>query len=358
MKGIWAVPVFASILILSLPQSYAESGNTTIGPFDGSIGVGTFGNPPYFGFSINDPDGIFRAEGNPFAANTNCANLSLRISFSFLPNVVTVTDCQDSPDVTVWLIETTGVTCIGGSCISQDTTPPVISFPGNILVVDSNAGTNKNGAIFGINPYTGKRIIVSDFGDSTKGPLGVKLSDITIDEFGNALVTGLDAASDIGVLFSINPVTGVRKTFSEYTTLLLDARPLGIDSHPVAGVMVVDPSASLTTPFSVIFNIDFLRNITIFSDFGNPPQGVFASTLRDLAIDVSGDVFVTGPTDGPSASGAIYEVEFPTGNQTVLSDFGNPAQGFTGGRPLGIGIDSAGALLVVDPEGSDILPSH
>ena len=51
---------------------------------------------------------------------------------------------------------------------------PVWALPsGTILVIDSTAGTNAHGALFAVNPASGQRMVVSDFGSSTQGPQGV-----------------------------------------------------------------------------------------------------------------------------------------------------------------------------------------
>ncbi|MFO1153569.1 MAG: hypothetical protein U1E42_07865 [Rhodospirillales bacterium] len=44
--------------------------------------------------------------------------------------------------------------------------------PGTILVTDALGGTDRQGALFVVNPRTGQRRIISDFGDPTQGPLG------------------------------------------------------------------------------------------------------------------------------------------------------------------------------------------
>ena len=42
--------------------------------------------------------------------------------------------------------------------------------PGDILVVDPSAGTGGNGALFRVDPVSGERTVLSDFGDATMGP--------------------------------------------------------------------------------------------------------------------------------------------------------------------------------------------
>jgi len=45
---------------------------------------------------------------------------------------------------------------------------------GGIGVSDSYAGTNGNGAVFLVNPSTGARTTLSDFGSTAQGPLGAE----------------------------------------------------------------------------------------------------------------------------------------------------------------------------------------
>jgi len=117
MRAVWIVPILASIFILFLAQSYAESGNTTVvGPF------------PFFGtaiiFTVTDPDGISTVgymNGDMALFDIQCLSpASVVVPSQLLPITVTVTDCQANPDVTVWLIDSTGTTCIEGSCLPPD----------------------------------------------------------------------------------------------------------------------------------------------------------------------------------------------------------------------------------------------
>jgi Ca2+-binding RTX toxin-like protein len=51
---------------------------------------------------------------------------------------------------------------------------------GRILVIDPNAGTNFAGALFGVNPSDGHRIVLSDFGDAAQGLLGVEPVGVSV----------------------------------------------------------------------------------------------------------------------------------------------------------------------------------
>ena len=45
---------------------------------------------------------------------------------------------------------------------------------GTIRVADPDAGTNGAGALFRVDPATGGRTLLSDFGDAAQGPIGVR----------------------------------------------------------------------------------------------------------------------------------------------------------------------------------------
>ena len=67
---------------------------------------------------------------------------------------------------------------------------------GDALVVDNNAGPGNNGALFRVNLATGDRTIISDFGDSAQGPLGIDPFGVTLDGTGDALVVDDEAGTN------------------------------------------------------------------------------------------------------------------------------------------------------------------
>jgi len=107
--GLFAIA--SMILILSLNQSYAEEGNTTVEVTIAGINKNVF-------YTISDPDGVasfvLAAPDSTTSFDGGCLTSEEYIDgFSILPFTLTVTDCQASPDVTVWEIDLTGaVTCI------------------------------------------------------------------------------------------------------------------------------------------------------------------------------------------------------------------------------------------------------
>src|SRR6476620_1990357 len=69
------------------------------------------------------------------------------------------------------------------------------AIPGDFLVIDSAAGTGGKGALFTVDPVTGSRTILSDFGNAIQGPTGGFLFGIAIQPSGTILVIDLLAGT-------------------------------------------------------------------------------------------------------------------------------------------------------------------
>ena len=89
---------------------------------------------------------------------------------------------------------------------------------GDILVADQNGGTGSRGALFVVNPKTGQRTILSDFGDPAQGSLG-NLWSVAVGRAGQIFVTAFlsDPPSDKSLLFRVNPRTGKRTVISDFS---------------------------------------------------------------------------------------------------------------------------------------------
>lgn len=83
-------------------------------------------------------------------------------------------------------------------------------MPGDTLVIDQDAGTNSNGALFRVNPANGNRTLVSNFSNSAQGPLGFDPVGVALDSSGNILVIDNAGTSGRGALFGVNPSGGNR----------------------------------------------------------------------------------------------------------------------------------------------------
>src|SRR5262249_34828456 len=88
-------------------------------------------------------------------------------------------------------------------------------LPGDSLIIDPSAGKGGRGALFRVNPATGTRWLLSDFGDGDNR--GVNPGGVAVDGNGNILVSDVDAGTDtLGALFRVDPNTGARTLLSDF----------------------------------------------------------------------------------------------------------------------------------------------
>src|SRR5262249_38784514 len=144
------------------------------------------------------------------------------------------------------------------------------------LVIDADAGTGFDGALFTVNPVTGSRTILSDFGDGTQGPTGIRPFGIIVDAVGDLLVIDADAGTGTnGALFTVDPITGARTIHSDFgdaTQGPTGIRSFGflLDALPIFLVIDADAGTGIN---GALFTVDPITGArTIFSDFGDGTQ--------------------------------------------------------------------------------------
>ena len=231
-------------------------------------------------------------------------------------------------------------------------------IPGDTLVIDDDAGTGGRGALFRVNPTNGSRKIVSDFGNSAQGTLGFSPFGVALDASGNILVTDLDAGTNFhGALFRVNPATGNRALLSDFgnsaqgTLGTLEGNPIGVALDSSGSILVIDGSVG-TNGGGLLFRVNPTSGFrTVVSDFGNSGQGALGLNPRGLAIVSSGNILVIDLDAGTNGRGALFRVNPANGSRTVVSDFNNSAQGTLGFEPIAVAIDSSGNILVIDENG-------
>ncbi|MGH2670303.1 MAG: hypothetical protein ACRDH5_14500, partial [bacterium] len=140
---------------------------------------------------------------------------------------------------------------------------------GTILVVDEDAGTGSRGALFRVDPLSGARTLVSDFGSGANP--GAEPVGVAVESNGTLLVVDADAGTgSLGALFRVDPLSGTRTVLSDFGS---GANP-GIDPVGVAvesngTLLVVDPEAG-TAGQGLLFRVDPLSGARILvSDFGS-----------------------------------------------------------------------------------------
>jgi len=128
-----------------------------------------------------------------------------------------------------------------------------VEASGNILVIDINAGTGGQGTLFRINPITGKRTVLSDFGFGDNQ--GVTPVNVAVEASGNILVTDKNTgAGGQGVLFRVDPITGKRTVLSDFGVGdNQGVEPWGVAVYilppPVGGVVTYVNKLEILTPY-------------------------------------------------------------------------------------------------------------
>jgi len=131
-KKIFAIIYFSIILLVVNPVD-AEPLNSIIQPID-------VGNAINYG--VSDPDGLDEAvfkkpDGTLLGGVDPVCGIGsggfVGILKSQLPAILTMIDCQSPPDVTVWRLTATKITCIAGIC------PKVAPVGGEFMGVNTTA---------------------------------------------------------------------------------------------------------------------------------------------------------------------------------------------------------------------------
>ena len=128
----YLISALLSVIIFSSSQTVIAD------PFNTSAELSTEIIGPIFDADfelvLEDPDGLLDAieSSIPIFAGFNCATSGDFALFFFqLPFTLTVRDCQEPPNVTVWEVTSTGATCISPSCF------PRVSVGGEMIQVDT-----------------------------------------------------------------------------------------------------------------------------------------------------------------------------------------------------------------------------
>jgi len=129
------LPVFAlsAILLVSsfgVNSSFAESGNTQL-TVTADLGSS-------IELEMEDPDGLRVAAfsgGGGILFGCLVTTHTIELPKTFLPITITMGDCQNPADQTVWEITETSATCVSGSCLPEG---PVF------LVIDEDSIDNGN----------------------------------------------------------------------------------------------------------------------------------------------------------------------------------------------------------------------
>ena len=226
---------------------------------------------------------------------------------------------------------------------------------GDILAVDGIAGTNGLGTLFLVNPTTGNRTVLSDFGNPAQGHLadgggGGTLRSVVVGRGGKIFVTDLfSGTGGQGILFAVDPATGNRSVVSDFGQGALQGffdYGLAVDA---SGKIVAHLEPSTANGTSAVVRVAPETDARVLvSDVANPAQGDLFTYIIDLALDHAGNILVNG-RDLDQVHQWIFEINPDTGQRRILSDFKNPAQGadtFGNGFSNGLAVEASGQILV------------
>ena len=188
---------------------------------------------------------------------------------------------------------------------------------------------------------SGNRSLVSDFGNPAQGPLGLAPFGLALETAGTVLVIDKDAGTGVGALFRVDAASGNRSLVSNFGNAaqgLRGSNPSGLALEASGTVLVIDYTAG-TDILGALFRVDAASgNRSLVSNFGNAAQGPLGSAPFGLALEAAGTVLVIDDTAGTGNAGVLFRVDRVSGQRTVVSDFGNAGQGDLGVEPVGVAI--------------------
>lgn len=219
-----------------------------------------------------------------------------------------------------------------------------------IVVADPGGGAFGRGLLFRIDPTTGNRTVLSDFNDAAQGPIGADPRALGIESGGAVLVADNSSGAGFrGTLFRMSPATGIRTVLSDFANAAqgpLGTDPLGVAIESAGTILVADPGGAQGDP-NLLFRVDPATGMrTILSDFTDPAQGPTGENPSGLTLDHTGRILVATGQTGTGLRGVLFRVDPTTGTRELLSDFGDANQGPRGDLPYGVALEPGGTILV------------
>jgi hypothetical protein len=244
---------------------------------------------------------------------------------------------------------------------------------GTVLVTDGSGGSNERGALYSIDPSTGQRTVLSDFGNSTQGPLGeypVGVLDVpagllawsgvlVVDAYagtnGQGALFSVDGNGNRSLIIDFGDNNGVQGAYPD-ALALYDSGLLGL-GHTI---LLLDGSAG-THQHGALFSIDPVNKTrALVSDFGDSSEGWVDPSALSTPISITtspatllsaGKVYVLVEEAGTNGKGALVQVDPTTGERTLVSDLGDASKGPVDGNPTGVAwLARANRLTVSDSE--------
>jgi hypothetical protein len=229
----------------------------------------------------------------------------------------------------------------------------VINSAGTAFATEGDASL---AVVFAIDTATGNRRLLSNFADSSQGPIAQTPRGLAIEGNGNILVT--DRSNPGGGyspgLFEVNSLTGARTRISDFNNPALGpvgASPMGVALDASGFILVVDALAGTDCRgfggCGALFRVDRSTGVrTIVSDFGDPTQGPLGGTGPNaLAVDADGSFLILDNFAGASGIGALFRVNPTTGSRIIVTDYGDASQGTVGSIPIDSGVVVANGTI-------------
>ena len=121
-----------------------------------------------------------------------------------------------------------------------------VGAAGEILVLDGNRGAlteDSRGSLFVVDPASGERALVSDFGNPIQGPLRFSPTGLAQESAGTVLVVDVGRGGSEAGLFRVDLGSGVRTLVSDFRDAsqgALVSTPVALALEPGGTVLVAD----------------------------------------------------------------------------------------------------------------------
>ena len=236
-----------------------------------------------------------------------------------------------------------------------------VGAAGEILVLDGDRGALKEdarGALFVVDPASGERALVSDFGNPIQGPLRFSPTGLAQESAGTVLVVDVGRGGSEAGLFRVDLGSGVRTLVSDFRKGSLGPlirTPVAFALEPGGTALVAD-EGEVKARRGGLFRVDLASGErTVLTDFEDVSQGPAAGPPGGVVVEASGTILVVDRDGGTKFRGALLRVDPVSGQRTPVSDFGDAAQGMLGRSPTGLAVEPDGKVLVIDPPDARII---
>jgi len=205
--------------------------------------------------------------------------------------------------------------------------------------------------LYRLDPVANTLTLLSDFTDSSQGYAYGNPRNLAQHPSGAILVTNGGLGN--GVLLRVDPVSGMRSVLSDFGDP--SQGPLGHTPHDVAvgplGQIIVVTAGTSQLP-AAVFRVDIQTGVReLVSDLSDPSQGPVGCIARQVAIEAAGSILVldSGCLHGTPPP-AVYRVSPTTGQRVLVSNLTQANQGQVAPHPADLALYSCGFCPVIFQE--------